>query len=281
MYEVQNRMQQSYASLPKCGVYASNSELFQDLSPWHAKKEAKRQSEFSAFRRTCRQGKQRKEILQNPQKESCWYRMVQARWGKVSNIFWWPKSIFHYNYDKIKGTNHICIGLRNSLGMHARGLGLCICFLTIFRVLHKINLTKCPFFFPFCEMEKNPTLEKQLVWLMLYFYLFIQQCPWNAFGALFTQKMWSSNVFGAFFSQECTWCGTWFCYVFLSHVPCPGDYCIHLIRCSSPWPSKCGWVTGLNLKPGSPVNGQGEVGGSGSAQVLPKISPEHIYIYIY
>lgn len=208
-----------------------------------------------------------------------WYRMVQARWGKVSNIFWWPKSIFHYNYDKIKGTNHICIGLRNSLGMHAQGLGLCICFLTIFRVLHKINLTKCPFFFPFCEMEKNPTLEKQLVWLMLYFYLFIQQCPWNAFGALFTQKMWSSNVFGAFFSQECTWCGTWFCYVFLSHVPCPGDYCIHLIRCSSPWPSKCGWVTGLNLKPGSPVNGQGEVGGSGSAQVLPKISPEHIYIY--
>jgi hypothetical protein len=83
MYEVQNRMQQSYASLPKCGVYASNSELFQDLSPWHAKKEAKRQSEFSAFRRTCRQGKQRKEILQNPQKESCWYRMVQDGTGQV------------------------------------------------------------------------------------------------------------------------------------------------------------------------------------------------------
>ena len=50
--------------------------------------------------------------------------------------------------------------MRNSLGMHAQGLGLCICFLTIFRVLHKINLTKCPSFFPFCEMEKNPNTRK-------------------------------------------------------------------------------------------------------------------------
>ena len=52
-------------------------------------------------------------------------------------------------------------------------------------------------------MEKEPnTRKKQLVWLMLYFYLFIQQCPWNAFGALFTQKNVVLECFLVHFSAK-------------------------------------------------------------------------------